>query len=186
MPTPVLHTRRWTRSEYDQLVEGGFFQPGERLELVNGTILQMTPQGSRHATAIRLVEESLRLAYGKGFDVRIQLPLALSPDSEPEPDVTVVVGNPRDFCDAHPQTAVLIVEVSDTTVHYDQTQKSQIYAQAGIPEYWILNLPERHLEVYRLPLGNSYQERDVLTQRETVAAVAQTRTTSIAIVDLLP
>ena len=122
----AMHTRRWTRAEYERLVGEGFFHPEERLELIAGELLQkMTPQGSLHSTGIRSVEEVLRpIFFNKGFDIRIQMPVALSDDSEPEPDVAVVPGSLHDYRDAHPTTAALIVEVADSTVEFDRQHQS--------------------------------------------------------------
>jgi Uma2 family endonuclease len=144
------------------MVGAGVFAPGARLELLEGEIINMTPQRSRHATAVRLVEDALRTAFGTGFDVRTQLPLSLGDFSEPEPDVAVVKGNPRDYRDAHPASAVLVVEVSETTLDYDRRRKLPIYARAGISEYWILDVESESLEVYREPTGDSYGQRQVL------------------------
>jgi Uma2 family endonuclease len=138
------------------MIVAGIFAPDERVELVNGVILSMAPQGSLHATAIRLVEDALRRVFAAGFDVRVQLPLVLDPDSEPEPDVAVVMGSCRDYRDMHPSTAVLIVEISESTAERDR--KVSLYASAGIPEYWILDLPERHLEVHRDPAPSISEE----------------------------
>lgn len=149
------HPRRWTRAEYERLIEQGAFGPDERLELVNGEILAMTPQKSPHMTAVHLVNEALRQAWPPGAHVRLQGPLALEPDSEPEPDALVVAGTIRDYSAEHPKTALLVVEVAETTLTYDRQTKRPLYARAGIPEYWIVNLVDRQLEVYREP-----EERD--------------------------
>lgn len=133
------------------MVEAGIFAPGERLELLDGDLITMTPQKSAHATAVRLCEIALQAAFGPGHEVRSQMPLALDPNSEPEPDVAVVTGAPEDYWDAHPTTALLIVEVADTTLAYDREQKGRVYARAGVREYWIVNLTERCVEVYRDP-----------------------------------
>ncbi len=133
------------------MAEAGIFAPGERIELIEGEIVAMTPQGSRHATAVALVHEALRGVLGTGFYVRQQLPLSLSLDSEPEPDVAVVRGAARDYVQAHPTQALLVVEVADVTLAFDRGQKASLYARAGIPEYWIVNLVDRVLEVHRDP-----------------------------------
>jgi Uma2 family endonuclease len=133
------------------MADAGVFAPGERVELIEGEIIAMTPQKSPHAASVRLVQEALRGLFGPGFDVRPQLPLSLGPDSEPEPDAAVVRGNPRDYIQEHPTTAVLGVEVADTTLDFDRGRKAGLYARAGIPEYWIVNLSDRVLEVYREP-----------------------------------
>lgn len=190
MDVQTIQTRRFSRQDYERLVADGFFHPEERLELVDGELIMMTPQGSRHATAVRLAEDTLRAIFGVGFDVRVQLPIALEPDSEPEPDLTVVVGSPRDYRDAHPQTAVLIVEVTDTTLPYDREHKARLYAKAGIPEYWIVNLPDRCLEIHRDPeaVGSScatYQSRSVAHPSDTVTPLKSPQG-SLVIADLLP
>lgn len=190
MSVQAVALRRWTRQEYERLVTEGFFHPEERLELVEGEIIRMTPQGSPHATAISLCVEALRAAFGADHHVRVQMPLALTDDSEPEPDVAVVAGNPRDYRDAHPTTALLIVEVADATLPYDRERKANLYARAGIAEYWIVNLLDRCLEVYRRPTLSGtanarYADRAVLPTEESIAPLA-TPNQSITVSDLLP
>jgi Uma2 family endonuclease len=153
----AIEMRRWTREEYDKMIAADMFAPGERVELIDGEILQMTPQGSVHATVIQLLHDALRLAFGSAFSIRSQLPIALAPDSEPEPDLAVVPGNARDYWDAHPATALLLVEVSDTTLEYDRQRKGSLYARAGIEDYWIVNIIDRCIEVYRDPGQESYR-----------------------------
>jgi Uma2 family endonuclease len=149
--TRALRLRRWNRLEYERLVERGFFRPDERLELVDGLLLVKEPQSSAHMTAIRLVEDALRTAFGAGWDVRAQGPIALDARSEPEPDVSVVRGSPRDYRDAHPSSPVLVIEVALTSLRLDRTRKCRAFARAGVPEYWIVNLVDRALEVHRDP-----------------------------------
>lgn len=192
MAVSHTHLRLWTREEYLKMAEAGVFAPGERVELIEGEIIKMTPQKGPHMTGVTLVSEELRRAFGKGYVVRVQGPLALGPLSEPEPDVTVVRGSPRDYRDSHPTTAVLVVEVSDTTLVLDRQQKPGLYARAGIPEYWILNLLERVLEVYRdpaplpdHPLGYGYRSSERLDASASVAPLAASAT-PIAVADLLP
>ena len=146
-----IRMRRWSRWEYEQLVERGFFRPDERLELLDGLMLVKEPQSSAHMTAIRLVEDALRMAFGTRWDVRTQGPIALDPRSEPEPDVSVVRGSPRDYRDAHPTSPALVVEVALASLRLDRTRKCRAFARAGVPEYWIVNLLDRALEVHREP-----------------------------------
>lgn len=148
MDVVMPQRRKWTRAEFERLVEQGAFQPGERVELLQGEILAMTPQKGPHATAVGLVQDALGRWPG-GAHVRIQSPLAFDPDSEPEPDAAVVAGQRRDYADRHPGTALLVVEVADTSLAYDRQIKGPLYAQAGIPEYWVVNLLGRQVEVYR-------------------------------------
>ncbi len=168
----VIEMRRWTRAEYDRMIAAGMFAPGEHVELVEGEILRMTPQGSAHATAVQLVHDALRLAFGPDFSVRQQLPVALAPDSEPEPDLAVVPGKPQKYWHAHPSTALLIVEISDATLEHDRGRKGQLYARAGIQEYWIVNLIDRCVEVYREPCQGCYRSRRQFVPSESLAPLA--------------
>ncbi|HYO15073.1 MAG TPA: Uma2 family endonuclease [Thermoanaerobaculia bacterium] len=186
MAAPAIDVRRWTREEYEHLVEQGFFGPEERLELVDGIIYEMTPQKSGHAAGVRLAHRALEQMFPEGFDVRGQMPLALSPTSEPEPDLSVVTGSPRDYVKGHPTSAVLVIEVSDSTLPRDRS-KQKLYAEAGIPDSWILNLIDGCLEVRRDPdpeLG-TYRTQFVLRAGDRVSPLARPEA-SIAVEDLLP
>ena len=188
----AVQLRRWTRDEFQRLADVGLLAPDEHVELIEGEIVEVPPQRSRHAVGIRLAERTLRAVFGAGFDVLIQMPLALGPHSQPEPDLAVVVGNPRDYNEAHPTTAVLVVEVSDTTLSYDRETKGSLYAAAGIPEFWILNLVDRQLEMHREPsalpgarFGFGYRTRVLALAGESVDAPAGA-TGRVAVDDLLP
>ena len=148
---------RLSRVEYERAVEAGAFEPDARLELVDGDLHAMTPEGSRHALGIDRVADCLRAAFGFEFYVRVQHPLAADNYSEPEPDVAVVRGPMDDYLDAHPTTALLVVEVSHESLRHDRSVKQRLYARSGIPEYWILALPENRLEVYRNPAEDGYR-----------------------------
>ncbi|ACY49037.1 protein of unknown function DUF820 [Rhodothermus marinus DSM 4252] len=183
----AVQTYRWTREAFEKLAEVGLIEPDARLELVDGEILQkMSPQSSRHAAAIRRIEETLRSVFPLDrYDVRVQLPLALGPYSEPEPDVAVVEGTLDDYVEAHPSTAVLVVEVADASLQFDRTRKAALYARAGIPDYWIVNLLDGVLEVHRQPEGDTYRERLVLPSQERVRPLARPEV-EIAVAELLP
>jgi len=155
MSSARTRTRRWKRIEYDKLIDRGCFEPGERLELLGGQLIVREPQGGAHALGIELVAEVLREAFGATARVRVQLPIALDEESEPEPDVSVVSGPLADADPALPSGALLIVEVSDSSLTLDRTEKASLYARAGIADYWILNLAERVLEVHREPMPGS-------------------------------
>jgi len=185
MATPATEFRRWTREEYERLVAAGFFQPEERLELVDGLIFEMSPQRPPHAVAIRLARRALERIFTEGFDILVQMPLALDDDSEPEPDLAVVRGNDtREILSSHPTTAVLVIEIADSTLRHDR-DKAALYARVGIPEYWISNLKERCLEVLRVPQDGVYRARIILWARESVSPLARPEAV-IAIADLLP
>ena len=185
MPEATTHHYRLSRTEFDRAVEAGVFDPDARLELVDGDLLAMTPQGSRHATGVDLVVDSLRHAFHTGFHVRMQLPLAIDDYSEPEPDVAVVTGGIRDYREAHPTTALLVVEVSDDSLRRDRTVKQRLYARCGIPEYWILALPDARLEVYRDPAADGYRTVTIHRTGESIAPLARPEA-RIAVDDLLP
>lgn len=138
----------------------------------------MSPQRFAHYKAIEKVAAALRTAFGAGLWVRMQAPLAVDDHSEPEPDASVVPGSPDDYSD-HPRDAVLVVEVSDTTLRYDRTRKASLYARAAIAEYWIVNLVDRRLEVCREPVvdaaqafGFRYAERESFDVGATIAPLA--------------
>ena len=167
MAISPTRTRRWTRFEYERLIDAGMFRPGERLELLDGKLVVREPQGSLHATAVGLIEDALRACFGSGWVVRVQMPIALDDESEPEPDVAVVAGARRDYELSHPARPALVVEVSESSLGQDRGDKAGLYARAGVPEYWIVNLVSRCLEVRRDPaptlpgpFGSSYHVSD--------------------------
>lgn len=146
-------TRAWTRSEYHRAAELGLFDPSERLELLEGEIVvKMSPQSNPHAAGVSLAGEALREIFGRGYHVREEKPLVLSNGSEPEPDIVVVRGTLRETPNhPTPENTVLVMEVSESSLASDRTTKAAIYARYGVPEYWILNLRRRELEIRRDP-----------------------------------
>ena len=191
MTTYPVRTRRWTRAEYDRLIEVGILRPGDPVELLGGELMVAEPQGSRHYTSIGLVEDALRAAFGAGWVIRSQGPVALDDESEPEPDVAVVPGTRRDYSREHPARPVLVVEVSDSSLSVDRERKGSLYARAGREDYWIVNLVERVLEIYREPVtdpsamyGWRYASRTVLGPDASASPLAAP-TTSIVVHALL-
>jgi len=126
---PSIRTRRWTRQEYDRLIELGVLHEDEPIELLAGRLVVREPQHTPHATATQLATEALRTAFGAAWMVRVRLPLALDDESEPEPDVAVVRGAPRDYLREHSSTAVLVVEVAHASLRADRTLKARLYAR---------------------------------------------------------
>ena len=182
---------RWTQEDYYRMAELGFFQ-GKRVELIKGEIIEMTPMKSPHATAVSLVSEILREIFGKTFYVRSQLPLSFGKNNEPEPDVVVVKGGIRDFTDSHPGTAELVVEVSDATLRYDRIGKMSLYAKYKIKDYWIVNVNDKRLEIYRRPIkdktafyGYSYSQILIFTEKDAISPLAAPEA-KIKVADLLP
>ena len=189
MPVP---TKRWARVEYERLVDQAVFQPGDRVELVGGQLLVREPQGSPHAVAVRLAEDVIRAAFGSGWEVRGQMPVALDDESEPEPDVAVCAGSPRDYLAGHPSRPVLLVEVAEASLAFDREHKGSLYARADVPEYWIVNLVDHVLEVHRdpapsadAPYGWRFSTLLRLGATDTVSPLTVPRA-RISIADLLP
>ncbi|MBI3946385.1 MAG: Uma2 family endonuclease [Armatimonadetes bacterium] len=192
-PVPGLPKRRlWTRQQYYRMAELGLFAPDERVELIEGEIVEMAPQGPEHASTADALRDRLAAAFGPGYCIRSHAPLALGQASDPEPDVAVVLGSHRDYAHAHPTTAILVVEVSQSTLVFDRGTKAALYAAARIPEYWIVNVERSLLEVHRdpqadpsAPLGASYASVMRLGRAATVTPLAAPRAV-LRVDDLLP
>ena len=182
----------WTVDELQRAYDAGVFGFDVRLELIEGEIIRKMPQNEPHSWGIRAAEEALRPIFVIGHDVRVQMPLVFGSRNKPEPDVAVVIGSYNDYKRAHPTTAVLVVEVSDSTLLMDRAAKAGVYARAGIPEYWIVNLPDRVLEIHRnpapmadQPLGYHYRSITRHLETEIVTPLAASHAV-VAIADLLP
>lgn len=145
-----LTLRRWTRREYDRLVDAGMLAH-EPLELLGGQLVIAEPQGSYHASALGLIGDALRGAFGPGWLVRVQMPIALDDESEPEPDLAVVAGTWPAYRASHPARPALVVEVAESSLAFDREEKGSLYARAGIADYWIVDLVGRVIEVHRDP-----------------------------------
>jgi Uma2 family endonuclease len=192
MQTAYPRTRRWTRAEYDCLIDKGVFQPDERLELLAGQLVVREPQGDPHTFAIELANEALRTAFGPEWRVRVQLPVALDDESEPEPDVSVAPGPLREGSEAKPSRLVLVVEIAQSSLAFDRTYKGSLYARARVPEFWIVNIVDRVLEVYRDPkpdasasYGWAYRSVQSLDVGEHASPLAAP-TARVPVADLLP
>ena len=191
MAQTPLTLRRWKRIEYDRLVDLGVFE-GEPLELIGGQLIVAEPKGAYHSAAVSSAEYALRAGLPSGWIVRTQQPVSLDDESEPEPDLAVVPGRPGDYRHAHPARPALAVEVSDSSLHLDRQQKGSLYARAGIEDYWIVNLVDRALEIYRDPIPDpsaiyGWRYRSVITLVPPAVAVPLAFASSrIAVADLLP
>jgi Uma2 family endonuclease len=180
---------RFTREQYRRIGELGFFD-GHRVELVYGEIVVMAPVSEPHVAGVALTVDAIKAAFGAHRYVRVHAPLNLAV-IDPQPDVAVVRGGPRDHL-VTPTSALLVVEVADTTLAYDTTTKAELYATAGIEDYWVLDLNGRQLHVFRDPqslptsLGaTAYQTHDVLGPNDTVSPLDAPHA-SIRVADLLP
>ena len=163
-------TRRFTRDEYYRMDEIGMFA-GQRVELIHGEIIKMSPQNEPHALTIAIINGWLARGLGENFTVRCQLPVVASDDTEPEPDFAVLAGSPESQRD-HPTTALLMIEVAGSSLAHDR-RKADIYASRGVPDYWIVNLPSRQVEVYRDPVSSSDSLTGVRYASKTVLKIEQ-------------
>ena len=187
---PGLH--RWSRQEYARLIDHALLDEDDPVELLDGLLLLKEPQHSPHRTAVLLVAKALERGFGEGWFIQTQSPIILDDRSEPEPDVCVVRGSPRDYAAAHPTHPALIVEVAQSGLPLARGRKAAAYARAGITDYWILNLIARVLEVHREPVSPgparrhwSYSAIDTLGAGATVMPLAAPAAV-IRVADLLP
>jgi Uma2 family endonuclease len=149
-PSIPSEPTRISVERYLGLVEAGVLGEDDRVELLEGVIVAMAPQNPPHAAGVARVYEAVRAAVGRRAHLRSQLALVLR-RSVPEPDLALVPGSVDDYERAHPTTALLVVEVADSSLKQDRLSKAAIYAAAGIPEYWIVNLRDEIVEVMRDP-----------------------------------
>ncbi len=185
-PTP----KRYTVAEFHQMWESGLFDDCKPM-LVNGEVFEMASPGPAHNMATSLADYVLKSVFATGFFVRVQMPLVLSQRSDPIPDLAVVVGSPRDY-PTHPTTAVLVVEVADTSLDMDTGAKAQLYAAAGISDYWVIDLNNRILIVHRdprpapsNPFGASYATVTSLSPGQSVNPLAAPHV-GVSVIDLIP
>ena len=160
---------RYGRKDYERMAELGLFRDN-RVELLYGMVVTMSPQGNEHAHAIRRLNMILAPALKDRAQVQVQLPLALSDDSAPEPDVSIVA--PGDYFDEQPRTAFLIVEVANDSLHDDRIIKGRLYAEAGVAEYWLIDLRRRRVERYLAPRDGVYTQLTTHEAGETLCPQA--------------
>jgi Uma2 family endonuclease len=186
-PRPI----RFTATEFNLIGEMGWFE-GRRPFLLDGVIWEQGPMDPPHATGLSLVDAALRPIFGTGWFLRVQMPFHVDQLNDPFPDLAIVPGGPRDYLAAHPTTAALVIEVSDTTLGVDTTEKAERYATAGVADYWVLDLNGRRLLVFRdpapLPAGlgaTAYRTRLTLAPADRVSPLAAPHA-SVLVADLLP
>ena len=171
----AVTAKRFSIAEYHRLGELGFFEPDDRVELIRGEIILKAAKGRLHSVCNSLLVEELIILLARRARVRAQEPIILTDDSEPEPDVVIARNRSDNYLSSHPEPAdiLLVIEVADSTLKYDRTTKLPLYAETGIPHYWIFNLVERQLEMhsepYRKQNGSfSYQLQRVVLPNQTV------------------
>ena len=171
-PEILERQRRITVDEYHRMIEAGILGEDEDVQLIAGTLVAMPPQGSPHAVVIQRLTAALVRAAGDDLAVRPQLPLTLLDDSEPEPDLAVVRADDAPLRGPHPRSALLVIEVAGDSLRLDRQSKASLYARAGIPEYWIVNLAESTIEAHCEPdpPAGVYRSRTVVAAGGTLVA----------------
>ena len=165
--------RHFNTAEYYRMAAAGVLTEDDRVELIEGEIVEMNPIGSRHAACVgRLTEDLGRLAGGEAI-VWVQNPVQINDYSEPLPDVALLKRRDDFYAQANPQPTdvLLIIEVADSSVEYDRDIKIPLYARAGVPEAWLVNLPEEAVEIYARPLNNAYQETRLVKRGESLSTL---------------
>ena len=187
LPPPV---KRWSVTEFHRLGDAGLFE-GQNLILVAGEILEMPVAGAPHDVALLLLEDQVRRCFPMGYTVRNQMSLVVGQTTDPVPDLAVVRGSARDFL-SKPTTAVLVAEVADSSLAYDTDDKANLYASAGIADYWVVDLVNRQVVVFRDPIpdparrfGAGYTTVTTNPIGQSVSPLAAP-TAAIAVADLLP
>lgn len=193
LPPPVVRPSirtRFTVAEFHHLRELPEVA-AERPFLLHGVIWEQGPMRLPHGNGVLLTTDVIRAAFGEGWVLRVQLPLILGQETDPFPDLAVVPGSVRDYT-AHPTTAALVVEVSDTTLRADLTEKAECYATAGIADYWVLDVANRELHVFRDPVplsaglgATAYRQHHTLGPADAVSPLA-VPTATVRVADMLP
>jgi Uma2 family endonuclease len=161
----VLRHHRFDVDEYHRMIDAGILTEDDRVELIDGEIVEMTPIGSRHAACVDALNRALVLGLGESAWVRIQNPVTITPHSEPEPDVVVARARSEGYSNAHPEPddVLLLIEIGDSSASFDREVKLPLYARAGIREIWLVNLTRCAIEVHREPGAEGYARCERVT-----------------------
>lgn len=189
----LVTAKRFSIEEYHRLAELGFFQSDEHLELIHGEIIHMAAKGVAHEVCVTRLLRELPKCLGETVTLRCQSPITLSPDSEPEPDLAIVRNRDDDYFEGHPQPADILwlIEVSDSSLTYDQSVKLPMYAAHSITKYWIFNLLDSVLEYHSDPYQNlqgtwAYRGKQVYLPTETVAIPCLSIESSLSLAKVFP
>ncbi|MDY6785457.1 MAG: Uma2 family endonuclease [Cyanobacteriota bacterium] len=166
-----IQTRPFTVDEYHKMIQAEILTEDDRVELLAGEIVQMSPIGTRHAACVNRLTHMFTLALGRRAIISVQNPIQLSSLSEPEPDVAIVKARPDFYANAHPkpEDVLLLIEVADTSVGIDRTVKLPLYAEAGIVEVWLIDLVAEQVGVYRQPTPQGYEAVEQVGAGHTVS-----------------
>lgn len=187
-PAPVIPPvpARFSVAQYHRLLTDGVLSEDDHVELLEGVVVAMAPHGVGHAAGVRRADHALRIAVGDRAVVQCQLTLTLGDHCAPEPDVAVLRGTLRDYDDRYPTSALLVVEVADSSLKQDRITKGSIYAEHGVPEYWIVNLLAEEVEVHREPRTQERRYGVVAAYRRGEQIALQEVQAAVAVDDLLP
>ncbi len=183
--------KKWTSAEVRRLYDLGALTPNDRLELLNGELVEKMGMKGPHSIVLNLLQALLMSLFGVGYVIRQQQPLIVAEGSEPEPDFAVVAGDPRDYPE-NPSQSLLAIEVSDTTLSYDLGGKAALYALAGVADYWVIDINSRLVYVHRTPItspvlpgGAGYQTVTRLTETDQISPLAAPGN-SFLVAEILP
>jgi len=186
---PVPH--RWTIAEYRKLGETGIFD-GLKTMLIHGEVYTMVFPNPPHDYSLGVLDDWLRLVFATGHHIRNQMGFDVGTDNDPGPDLAVVTGTRKELLGRTPTSAVMVIEVAESSLFIDTTTKAELYATAGVPEYWVLDVANRQLHVFREPVALSaglgataYRTHEVLAESETASPIAAP-TARIRVAELLP
>ncbi|WP_428263180.1 Uma2 family endonuclease [Haliangium sp.] len=183
----VASQRRFRVHEYHRMIAAGILDEDEQIELLCGTLVTMSPQGTRHARAVEQLSWLLARALDDAYRLRVQLPLTIGDDDEPEPDLAIVraeASRRAGLLDRHPETAVAVIEVAEQSLRKDRELKAPLYARAGVPTYCIVNLPDALVEVYRDPTPSGYARVETV-QRGAALSLGPTLDIALSLSDIL-
>jgi Uma2 family endonuclease len=183
----MISQRLITAAEYQRMIELGIFQEDERIELIEGRIVQMSPKNLKHAIATKRANRWLGKLLGDRAIIGVQDPILLNDFSEPEPDIVLIAPPDERYIENHPtpKDIFLVLEIADTSLIYDRDEKGPLFAQNGIVQYCLLNLQSRELEDYRQPSPNGYRSKRTYTEEQSFNLVSFPKV-SIKVKDLLP
>ena len=183
----LTKVRQWTVNDYHRMLDAGILAESDRVELLNGEITQMSPQRPPHTTATKRAYDYLKPLLSGKADVRSQSPIILSLLSEPEPDIAVVAIDEFEYSLSHPRPndIFLLIEVADSTLARDLSEKAKAYSEANIQEYWVVDVRERQVHIFRHPLGGTYQQKRLKSESSSCSLLAFPDI-EVAISQLLP
>jgi Uma2 family endonuclease len=195
-PSPALRPRvlpelyRLTVDQYERMVQAGILTENDRVELIEGLLRTKMSKNTPHILAGKKVLRAVQRIIPESWHAAKEDPIRIPHrDGEPEPDLSVIRGVPEDYAQRipDPRDVALVVEVADSTLEFDRDEKLPIYASAGIPFYWIINLIDRQVEVYSLPAADGYQDRqDFVVGQEVPVVLDNAEVGRISVADLLP